>query len=82
MRQRRKSYSIMGWLLIAGSLFAAQGCVATRDWVREQMEPVSARVTHGETRLNRAEGQIGAISGRVTGVEGKFGQVDERLVLK
>jgi outer membrane protein OmpA-like peptidoglycan-associated protein len=79
MKQGRKSYLIMGSFLIAGSLFAAQGCVATRDWVREQMEPVSTRVTQGETRLNQAEGQIGAIGGRVTGVEGKMGQMDEKL---
>ena len=79
MKQGRKSYLIIGSFLIAGSLFAAQGCVATRDWVREQMEPVSTRVTQGETRLNQAEGQIGAIGDRVTGVEGKMGQMDEKL---
>jgi outer membrane protein OmpA-like peptidoglycan-associated protein len=79
MKQGRKSYSIMGWLLIAGSLIAFQGCLATRDWVREQVDPVSARVTQGETRLNQAEGQIGAISSRVTGVEGTIGQMDEKL---
>jgi len=79
MNEERKHYSVMGWLLIAGALFASQGCLATRDWVREQTEPVSARVTQSETRLSQTEGQIGAIGGRVTGIEGKIGQMDERL---
>ena len=38
-----------------GSLLLAQGCVATRDWVKEQMDPVSNRVSQSESRLTQTE---------------------------
>ncbi len=66
-------------VLMASSLVGAQGCVATRDWVTEQMEPLSGRVTQTEGRLNQAESQLGTLSGRVSGIEGKFGQFEGRL---
>jgi outer membrane protein OmpA-like peptidoglycan-associated protein len=62
-----------------GSLLLAQGCIATRDWVREQMDPVSAKVSQSEQRLNQAESQIGSLTNRTTGVEGKLGQFEGRL---
>ncbi len=65
--------------LAAGSLFATQGCLATRDWVREQVDPVSGRVSQSEQRLDKAESEIGSLGGRVTGVEGKLGQFEGRL---
>jgi outer membrane protein OmpA-like peptidoglycan-associated protein len=65
--------------LAAGSLFVTQGCLATRDWVREQVDPVSGRVSQSEQRLDQAESQIGSLGGRVTGVEGKLGQFEGRL---
>lgn len=71
--------SAVGSALIAVTLLALQGCIATRDWVKEQMDPVSARVSQGETRLNQNESQIGSLGGRITGVEGKLGQFEGRL---
>ena len=62
-----------------GSLLTAQGCIATRDWVKEQMDPVSTRVSQNEGRLAQAESQIGSLGGRMSGVEGKFSQFDGRL---
>ena len=69
-----------------GSLLVAQGCIATRDWVKEQMDPVSNRVTESETRLTKGEGrltesekQIGTMGNRLTGIEGKLGQFEGRL---
>jgi outer membrane protein OmpA-like peptidoglycan-associated protein len=56
-----------------------QGCLATRDWVREQVDPVSGRVSQTETRLNQTEGQVGSLGGRMTGAETKLGQVDGRI---
>jgi peptidoglycan-associated lipoprotein len=66
-------------VLAAGSLLSAQGCIATRDWVREQMDPLSGRVTQTETRLNQAETQIGSLGGRIGGAETKLGQLDGRI---
>jgi outer membrane protein OmpA-like peptidoglycan-associated protein len=62
-----------------GSLLLTQGCIATRDWVKEQMDPVSTRVSQSEERLTKTESQIGTLTNRTTGVEGKLGQVEGRL---
>jgi len=76
MKNHQKLISISGASLLAGPLFLAQGCLATRDWVKEQMDPVSARVSQSETHINQAQGQITAINGRLNGVEGNVGQID------
>lgn len=57
---------------VVGALLLAQGCLATRDWVKEQVDPMSGR-------LDKAEGQIGSLDSRMSGVEGKLGQFDGRL---
>jgi outer membrane protein OmpA-like peptidoglycan-associated protein len=64
---------------IVGSLLFAQGCLATRDWVKEQMDPLDGRVTQTENRLGQAEGQISSLGGRVGGIEGRLGQFEGRL---
>jgi len=64
---------------VLGSLLLAQGCIATRDWVKEQMDPVSNRVSQSENRLTQSEKQMGATDTRITGIEGKLGQFEGRL---
>jgi peptidoglycan-associated lipoprotein len=72
---------------VIGSVLLAQGCLATRDWVREEvMDPLSGRaaqtegrVSKTEGRLDQAEGQIGNHGTRISGVEGKLGQFEGRL---
>ena len=64
---------------VFAGLALVQGCLATRDWVREQVDPVSGRVSQTETRLNQTEGQVGSLGGRMTGAETKLGQVDGRV---
>ena len=65
---------------VVGSLLLAQGCLATRDWVRETvMDPLSSRAAQSEGRIEKAEGQIGSLGNRVSGVEGKLGQFEGRL---
>ena len=64
---------------VVGSMLLAQGCIATRDWVREQVDPVVGRVTQSEGRLEKAEGDINNLGGRISGVEGKLGQFEGRL---
>jgi peptidoglycan-associated lipoprotein len=71
--------TILFSVLLAVLLPTTQGCIATRDWVREQMDPLSGRVSQSETRLNQAESQIGSLGGRVSGIEGKLGQFEGRL---
>ena len=36
-----------------GSLLLTQGCIATRDWVKEQMDPLSSRVSTNEEKLTQ-----------------------------
>jgi len=64
---------------VVGSLLLTQGCIATRDWVKEQMDPLAGRVSTTEGRLEKAEGNISSLGGRVSGVEGKLGQFEGRL---
>lgn len=62
-----------------GSLLLTQGCLATRDWVNEQMDPVSNRVSQSESRLSQTENQMGTMGKQITGVEGRLGQFEGRL---
>lgn len=66
-------------ILLGTSLFLMQGCLATRDWVKEQMDPVAGRVAQSEQRLDKAEGQIDSLGGRMNGAEGRIGQLDGRI---
>ncbi len=68
---------------LIGSILLAQGCIATRDWVRkwvkQEVDPVTGRVTQTEGRLDKTEKDIGGLGTRLTGVEGKLGQFEGRL---
>jgi outer membrane protein OmpA-like peptidoglycan-associated protein len=79
-----KIYSQMGakFFIAAGalgSLLATQGCIATRDWVKEQMDPLSGRVSTSEEKMAQAENQIGTLTNRTNGIESKLGQFEGRL---
>jgi outer membrane protein OmpA-like peptidoglycan-associated protein len=66
-------------LAALAALSLTQGCIATRDWVREQVDPVAGRVTQSETRLTQTEGQISGLGSRVAGAEGKIDQVEGKI---
>jgi outer membrane protein OmpA-like peptidoglycan-associated protein len=66
-------------VLAASGVFVLSGCLATRDWVKEQMDPLSGRVSQTEDRLGQAEGQIGKLDGRIGAAEGKIGNVEGKL---
>jgi len=78
-----KGYSNIGKTPLRVAVIAAlaltQGCLATRDWVREHVDPVTGRVTQSETRLDQTDSQISGLGTRLTGAEGKLGQVEGRL---
>ncbi|HEY7319333.1 MAG TPA: OmpA family protein [Candidatus Binatia bacterium] len=59
-----------------GSLLLTQGCLATRDWVKEQMDPLSSRVSANEQKV---EAQIGTLTNRTNEIDGKLGQFEGRL---
>jgi outer membrane protein OmpA-like peptidoglycan-associated protein len=65
---------------LSGALLMAQGCLATQDWVKENVsDPLSGRISKSEGRLDQAEGQIGTLGGRMSGVEGRLGQFEGRM---
>lgn len=67
-------------LFAAGSavVLTTQGCIATRDWVQTQMQPVTQQVATYDERLTQAESKISNLSGRLTGVEGTLRVVDAK----
>jgi outer membrane protein OmpA-like peptidoglycan-associated protein len=56
-----------------------QGCIATRDWVNQQLSPMGQRLSDSETRLGQTGGRVEKVEGRVTGVEGKVTDLDGRV---
>lgn len=70
------------WSLVlfsgAFALLVSQGCVATRNWVKEQMDPLEGRVSENETRLSQTDARVGRAEGRLSAVEGQLGQVDAK----
>jgi outer membrane protein OmpA-like peptidoglycan-associated protein len=69
-----------GLLLLAGiGAFVAMtlfsGC-ATKEYVGQQIAPVSDRVTQAETKITKNEGQIAQLESRLTADEGKIGTIE------
>jgi outer membrane protein OmpA-like peptidoglycan-associated protein len=58
--------------VIALPIFLLQGCIATQDWVREQLTPT-------ESRVGKLEGELQQMSTRLSATEGRIGQVDARV---
>jgi outer membrane protein OmpA-like peptidoglycan-associated protein len=63
--------------VIAAVIFM-QGC-ATRDYVRETVDPVTGRVSRSEARLDQVDSQISGLGTRIAGTESKLGQVEGRV---
>ncbi|MGB7950148.1 MAG: OmpA family protein [Candidatus Binatia bacterium] len=66
------SRKVFAGLIIALPLFLLQGCIATQDWVREQLTPT-------ESRVGKLEGELQQMSTRLAATEGRIGQVDARV---
>jgi outer membrane protein OmpA-like peptidoglycan-associated protein len=78
----KRYYKNCGFSLYSGILaavFLLSGCLATRDWVREHVDPLAGRVSKTETRIGEAENQIGQLGSRMTSAEGKLGGVEGKL---
>lgn len=71
--QNLSTWSKNFFLLIPAmlGLLVIQGCVATRDWVKERLSPMSGQLSDHEARFDRVGGQI-------AGVEGRLGQIDAK----
>lgn len=68
------------WLRMAviAAVTLTQGC-ATKDYVRETVDPVTSRVARSETRLDQVDSQISGLGTRIGQVEGRVGKAEERI---
>jgi outer membrane protein OmpA-like peptidoglycan-associated protein len=66
-------------LLIALPVLLLQGCLATQDWVREQLTPTESRVGKLEGQLEQMTTRMSATENRLTGAEGRISQVDAKV---
>ena len=66
-------------LLIALPVLLLQGCLATQDWVREQLTPTESRVGKLEGELQQMSTRMAATENRLTSAEGRISQVDAKV---
>lgn len=65
-------------IAVIAAVLLTQGC-ATRDFVRETVDPVTGRVTRSEARLDQVDSQVSGLGTRIAGTESKLGQVEGRV---
>jgi outer membrane protein OmpA-like peptidoglycan-associated protein len=65
--------------VIAFPVLVLQGCIATQDWVREQLTPTESRVGTLEGQLKQMSTQLSATENRLARAEGRIGQVDAKV---
>lgn len=63
---------------VIAAVILMQGC-ATRDYVRQTVDPVTGRVSRSEARLDQMDSQVSGLSTRIAGTESKLGQVESRI---
>lgn len=61
--RRRKTLSFL--LPLGCLLLSTQGCLATRNWVTEQLNPLIGRVSKVETRLDQTEAKVVSTQNRL-----------------
>lgn len=66
-------------LLLALPVLFLQGCLATQDWVREQLTPTESRVGTLEGQLKQMSTQLSATENRLASAEGRISQVDAKV---
>src|SRR4029450_2949849 len=66
-------------LLLALPVLFLQGCLATQDWVREQLTPTESRVGTLEGQLKQMSTHPSATENRLASAEGRIGQVDAKV---
>ena len=66
-------------VLLGFFLTSLPGCVATRNWVREHIQPMETRISAGEERLDQTDGKIDGMGRRISEVDGRISQVDGRV---
>ena len=65
-------------LLLVSPLVLLQGCVATRDWVGDQINPVNDRIAKLEGQVGQMESRLSPIENRLTSTENRIAQVTSK----
>ena len=60
-------------------MFLTSGCVATQDWVNEQLFPINKRVSDNEAGLTKVDGKVSAVDARVDGMAKQIAELESRL---
>src|SRR5262245_44414366 len=66
-------------VFVALPVLLLQGCLATQDWVREQLTPTESRVGKLEGQLEQMTSRMAATENRLTSAEGRISQVDAKV---
>jgi outer membrane protein OmpA-like peptidoglycan-associated protein len=45
---------VVAWIFAGGLLFTANGCIATRSWVEDQLKPITGQLNDTDTKADRA----------------------------
>lgn len=65
-------------LLLISPLALLQGCVATQNWVGEQINPVNDRISKLEAQVGQMESRLPPIENRLTSTENRIAQVESK----
>jgi outer membrane protein OmpA-like peptidoglycan-associated protein len=66
-------------LLIISFMFFVSGCLATRDWVTEQLFPVNKRISDTEANVTQLGGRVSNVEGQVQTMSQQIVDLDRRL---
>jgi outer membrane protein OmpA-like peptidoglycan-associated protein len=72
----RNGFTTLGLVL---PVLVLQGCLATQDWVREQLTPTESRVGTLEGQLKQMSTQLSATENRLASAEGRISEVDAKV---
>jgi len=61
------------------SLLFMSGCLATRDWVTEQLFPVNKRISDTEANVTQLGGRVSNVEGQVQTMSKQIADLDARL---
>ena len=66
-------------MLILGPMVLSSGCIATQDWINEQLFPVNKRVSDVEANVTKTDGRVTNLEGQVQTMASQIASLDSRL---
>lgn len=66
-------------LLLISSMLLVSGCVATQDWVQEQLFPINKRISDTETGMTQMGGRVSNLEGQVQKMNNQIADLDGRV---